>query len=307
MNEMNTAANTGTRTAFIAIVGRPNVGKSTLMNALLGEKVAIVSAKPQTTRNRITGILSEGNDQFVFLDTPGIHTPKNKLGTYMMKSVSSAIGGADAIIMIVEAGYPAGETEKRIIENIKQLELPAILVINKIDLVNKEKLAETITQYAALHDFDAFVPTAAEKGKNVEIVLEEAKKYLMDGTWFFPGDIATDQPERQIAAEVIREKLLRTLNEEIPHGTAVVTEDFKDEEIIIRIRAEIFCEKQSHKGIIVGKGGATLKRIGTHAREDLESFFGVKVYLNLWVKVKEKWRDSDMSLNNFGFNPKDLL
>ena len=306
MSEVNKIENTAMRTAFIAIVGRPNVGKSTLMNAMLGEKIAIVSSKPQTTRNRITGILTEGADQFVFLDTPGIHKPKNKLGAYMMKSVSSAIGGADAVIMIAEAGHPAGETEKRIIENIKQLKLPAILVLNKIDLVNREKLAETIAEYAQLHTFDAFVPTAAEKGKNVEIVLEEARRYLAEGTWFFPADIATDQPERQIAAEVIREKLLRTLNEEIPHGTAVVIEEVKDEETLISIRAEIFCEKQSHKGIIVGKGGATLKRIGSHAREDLEAFFGVKVYLNLWVKVKEKWRDSDTSLNNFGFNPKDL-
>jgi len=298
--------NTETRTAFIAIVGRPNVGKSTLMNAILGEKIAIVSSKPQTTRNRITGILSEGGDQFVFMDTPGIHKPKNKLGSYMMKSVSSALGGADAVIMIAEAGYPAGETEKRIIENLKKSQLPAILVLNKIDLVNREKLAQTIAEYAALHDFDAVVPTCAEKKKNVEIVLEEARKYLHESDWFFPSDIATDQPERQIAAEVIREKILRTLSEEIPHGTAVVIEEFKEEENIIRIRAEIFCEKQSHKGIIVGKGGETLKRIGSHAREDLEAFFGVKVYLNLWVKVKEKWRDSDMNLNNFGFNLKDL-
>ena len=303
-NEMK--IQTETRTAFIAIVGRPNVGKSTLMNAILGEKVAIVSSKPQTTRNRITGILTEGGDQFVFMDTPGIHKPKNKLGSYMMKSVSSALGGADAVIMIAEAGYPAGETEKRIIENLKKSELPAILVLNKIDLVTREKLAETISEYAALHTFDAVVPTCAEKNKNVDIVLEEARKFLHESEWFFPSDIATDQPERQIAAEVIREKILRTLSEEIPHGTAVVIEEFKDEETLIRIRAEIYCEKQSHKGIIVGKGGETLKRIGSYAREDLEAFFGVKVYLNLWVKVKEKWRDSDTNLNNFGFNPSDL-
>ena len=303
-NEMN--VQTETRTAFIAIVGRPNVGKSTLMNTMLGEKVAIVSSKPQTTRNRITGILTEGRDQYVFMDTPGIHKPKNKLGSYMMKSVSSAIGGADAVIMIAEAGYPAGETEKRIIENIKKNELPAILVLNKIDLVNREKLAETIAEYASLHEFDAVVPTSAEKNKNVEFVLQEASKFLHESDWFFPADIATDQPERQIAAEVIREKILRTLSEEIPHGTAVVIEEFKDEETLIRIRAEIFCEKQSHKGIIVGRGGETLKKIGTYAREDLEAFFGVKVYLNLWVKVKETWRDSDTNLNNFGFNPSDL-
>lgn len=295
-----------TRTAFLAIVGRPNVGKSTLMNAMLGEKVAIVSSKPQTTRNRITGILTDGSDQFVFMDTPGIHKPKNKLGSYMMKSVSAALGGADAVIMIAEAGFPAGETEKRIIANLKKSELPAILVLNKIDLVDRAKLAETIAEYAALHSFDAVVPTSAEKGKNVEIVLEEARKYLHESCWFFPDDIATDQPERQIAAEVIREKILRTLSDEIPHGTAVVIEEFKEEPEIIRIRAEIFCEKQSHKGIIVGRGGETLKKIGTYAREDLEAFFGMKVYLNLWVKVKEKWRDSDTNLNNFGFNPRDL-
>ena len=297
---------TDKRTAFIAIVGRPNVGKSTLMNAMLGEKVAIVSSTPQTTRNRITGILTEGADQFVFMDTPGIHKPKNKLGSFMMKSVSSALGGADAAIMIAEAGHPAGETEKRIIENLKQSKMPAILVLNKIDLVDREKLAQTIAEYASLHDFDAFVPTCAEKGKNVDIVMEEARKFLHEGVWFFPEDIATDQPERQIAAEVIREKILRLLSDEIPHGTAVMIEEFKEEEDIIRIRAEIFCEKQSHKGIIVGKGGETLKKIGTYAREDLERFFGIKVYLNLWVKVKEKWRDSDMSLNNFGFNLKNL-
>jgi GTP-binding protein Era len=305
MREMN-IMNQTPKTAFVAIVGRPNVGKSTLMNAILGEKVAIVSNKPQTTRNRITGIYTDGSEQLVFMDTPGIHKPKNKLGSYMMKSVSSALGGADAVIMIAEAGFPAGEIEKQIIENLSRNELPAILVLNKIDLVDREKLAQTIAEYAALHDFDAFVPTCAEKGKNVEIVMEEARKFLHEGVWFFPEDIATDQPERQIAAEVIREKILRLLSDEIPHGTAVMIEEFKEEEDIIRIRAEIFCEKQSHKGIIVGKGGETLKKIGTYAREDLERFFGIKVYLNLWVKVKEKWRDSDMSLNNFGFNLKNL-
>ena len=295
-----------TRTAFITIVGRPNVGKSTLMNHLLGEKVAIVSSRPQTTRNRIAGILTKGEDQFVFIDTPGVHKAKNKLGEFMMKTVRSSVGSADAVILIAEAGYPAGEIEKNLISQIKKMELPSILVLNKIDLVNREKLAETIADYAALHNFDAVVPTCAESGKNIEVVLEEASQFLYESDWMFDSDSLTDQPERQIAAEIIREKILRTMSDEIPHGTAVVIEDFTEDDEMIRIRAEIYCEKQSHKGIIVGKNGAMLKKIGTYAREDMEAFFGVKVYLNLWVKVKEKWRDSQLSLNNFGFKPEDL-
>ena len=294
------------RTAFIAIVGRPNVGKSTLMNHLLGEKIAIVSPKPQTTRSRIAGILTKGEDQYVFLDTPGVHRAKNKLGEYMMKSVRSSVGAADAVILIAEAGYPAGEVEKNLIGQIEKAGLPAILVLNKIDLINREKLAETIAGYAALHDFDAVVPTAAVNGKNVDEVLDECAQFLYEGDWMFDGDSLTDQPERQIAAEIIREKTLRLLSDEVPHGTAVVIEEFKDEEDILRIRAEIYCEKQSHKGIIVGKNGETLKRIGTYAREDMEEFFGTKVYLNLWVKVKEKWRDSQASLYNLGFRPEDV-
>lgn len=295
-----------TKTAFIAIVGRPNVGKSTLMNALLGEKIAIVSSKPQTTRNRIMGILTKDENQFVFLDTPGIHKPKSKLGSYMMKSVRSSLGSADAVILIADAGRAPGETERNVIEQIKKDELPAMLVLNKIDLYNREQIAETISQYAILYDFNAFVPVSAMKGKNVEDVLDEAEKFLYEGDWFFEEDMITDQPEKQIAAEIIREKLLRMLSKEIPHGTAVVIEEFKDEETLISVRAEIYCEKASHKGIIVGKNGETLKKIGTYAREDMENFFGVKVYLNLWVKVKENWRDNDFNLNNFGFNPKEL-
>lgn len=295
-----------TRTAFIAIVGRPNVGKSTLMNHLLGEKVAIVSSKPQTTRNRIAGILTKDEDQFVFIDTPGVHKAKNKLGEYMMKTVRSSVGSADAVILIAEAGHPAGDIEKNLIGQIKKSELPSILVLNKIDLINREKLAETIAGYAALHDFDAVVPTCAETGKNVEDVLEEASQFLYESDWMFDEDSLTDQPERQIASEIIREKILRTLSDEIPHGTAVVIEEFTEDDRMIRIRAEIYCEKQSHKGIIVGKNGETLKKIGSYAREDMEAFFGEKVYLNLWVKVKEKWRDDTFSLNNFGFKPEDL-
>ena len=295
-----------TRTAFIAIVGRPNVGKSTLMNHLLGEKVAIVSSKPQTTRTRIAGILTKGEDQFVFIDTPGVHRAKNKLGEYMMKTVRSSVGSADAVILIADAGHPAGEIEKNLIGQIKKAELPAVLVLNKIDLIGREKLAETIAEYAALHNFDAVVPTCAETGKNVSEVLDEVSQFLYESEWMFEEDSLTDQPERQIASEIIREKLLRMLFDEIPHGTAVVIEDFTEEENLLKIRAEIYCEKDSHKGIIVGKKGETLKKIATYAREDMEAFFGMKVYLNLWVKVKEKWRDDALSLNNFGFKPEDF-
>lgn len=294
-----------TKTAFIAIVGRPNVGKSTLMNHLLGEKVAIVSSKPQTTRTRIAGILTKGEDQYVFIDTPGVHRAKNKLGEYMMKTVRSSVGSADAVILIADAGHPAGEIERNLIGQIKKAELPAVLVLNKIDLCNRERLAETIAEYAALHDFAAVVPTCAESGKNVDEVLDEVAPFLYESEWMFDEDSLTDQPERQIAAEIIREKLLRTLFDEIPHGTAVVIEDFSDDGQMLSIRAEIYCEKQSHKGIIVGKKGDTLKRIATYAREDMEAFFGTKVYLNIWVKVKEKWRDDALSLNNFGFKPED--
>lgn len=292
------------KTGFISIVGRPNVGKSTLMNAILGEKVAIVSSKPQTTRNRIKGIHTVGENQFVFLDTPGVHSPKTKLGTFMMKSVRSSVGASDAVILIVEAGHSPGEIERGLIEKIKKAELPCILVLNKIDLTNREKLAETITEYSALYNFDSYVPVCAQKGKNVDIVLQECEKFLYESDWMFPDDIVTDQTERQIASEIVREKLLRFISDEIPHGTAVVIEEFTEEENRIKIRAEIFCEKASHKGIILGKGGSMIKKIGTLAREDMEAFFGTKVYLDLWVKVKEKWRDSDYNLGDFGFDPK---
>ncbi len=294
------------KTAFIAIVGRPNVGKSTLLNAMIGEKIAIVSSKPQTTRNRITGILTIDENQFVFLDTPGIHKPRTRLGDYMMKTANSTIGASDAVILIAEADKSVGEIERSIIEQIKASGLPCMLVLNKVDITNAERLAKTITEYASLHDFDAVVPVSALKNKDVDTVIKEAEKFLHESQWFFSEDMVTDQPERQIAAEIIREKILRMLSDEIPHGTAVVIEDFKEEPKIIKIRAEIYCERNSHKGIIVGKNGDTLKTIGTYAREDLENFFGIKVYLNLWVKVKEKWRDSQANLNNFGYDLRDL-
>ena len=293
------------RTGFIAIVGRPNVGKSTLMNSILGEKVAIVSSKPQTTRNRITGIHTKGEDQFVFLDTPGMHSPKNTLGEYMVKAADTTMRDADAVVLVVDTGKEISTVEENVMAYLKKSGIPALLALNKIDMYRREQIAETIAKYAAKHDFEAFVPISARSGKNVDELLDECSKFLSESDWFFPDDMVTDQPERQIAAEIIREKILRTLNKEIPHGTAVVIEEFKDERSLISIRAEIFCEKASHKGIIVGKNGASLKLIGTYAREDLEKLFGTKVYLNLWVKVKENWRESARTVSNFGYRDED--
>ena len=289
------------KTGFIAIVGRPNVGKSTLLNAILGEKVAIVSNKPQTTRNRITGILTRAEEQFVFLDTPGMHNPKNSLGEYMVKEADSSMREADAVVLVVDTGKEISSVEENVMAYLKKSGIPAVLALNKIDQYRREELAEAISRYAAKHEFAAFVPISARSGKNVPELLDECAKFLSESPWFFPEDMITDQPERQIAAEIIREKILRTLNKEVPHGTAVVIEEFKDEGTLVRIRAEIFCEKASHKGIIVGKNGASLKLIGTYAREDLEKMLGVKVYLNLWVKVKENWRESARTVGNFGY------
>lgn len=289
------------KTGFVAIVGRPNVGKSTLLNALLGEKIAIISKKPQTTRNRITGILTRGETQFVFLDTPGMHNPKTKLGDFMVKSVSSAIGDVDAAILVVEAGTKPHAIELGLIEKFKKTDMPALLVINKTDRSDAGKVAETINEFAPLYEFASVVPISALNNDGVDIVLNETENFMEEGVWFFPEDAITDQPERQIAAEIIREKILRTLDDEIPHGTAVVIEAFEESSKLIKIRAEIFCEKASHKGIIIGKHGASLKTIGSYAREDMEKFFGTKVFLDLWVKVKENWRDSNFNISNFGF------
>ena len=293
------------RTGFIAIVGRPNVGKSTLMNKILGEKVAIVSSKPQTTRNRIIGIHTVGEDQYVFLDTPGIHQPKNSLGDFMVKAANDSMRDADAVVLVVDAGREMGQVEENVIDYVKKSGVPAILVLNKVDLYRREIIAETIQSYADKHSFDAFVPVSAKKGDKVAAVLEECSKFLSESEWFFPDDIVTDQPVRQMAAEIIREKILRTLNKEIPHGVAVVIEEFKEDGGLVRIRAEIFCEKESHKGIIVGKGGRELKMIGTYAREDLEKMLDKKVFLDLWVKVKENWRESAKTVGNFGYQNED--
>ena len=289
------------RTGFIAIVGIPNVGKSTILNAILGEKIAIVSSKPQTTRNRITGILTRGEDQYVFMDTPGMHKPRTKLGDFMVKTVNGTIGDVDAAILVVEAGAKPHPNELGLIARFQEKKLPALLVINKIDRSNPVKVAETIETYAPLYDFASVIPISAKNNDGIDIILEESSRFLHESIHFFPDDIPTDQTERQIAAEIIREKLLRLLEEEIPHGTAVVIEDFSETRTMLSIRAEIFCEKNSHKGIIIGKNGETLKKIATYAREDMEAFFGIKVYLNLWVKVKENWRDSIAVVSNFGY------
>lgn len=289
------------KTGFIAIVGRPNVGKSTLLNSILGEKVAIVSSKPQTTRNRIIGIHTAGDSQYVFLDTPGIFKPRNSLGTFMVKTANSTMQDADAVILVADAGKGIGETEENIINYLKLSSIPCVLVLNKVDLYVRETIAETIALYASKHDFSAVVPICAKNGKRVNEVLDECEQFLTESDFFFPTDAVTDQSERQVAAEIIREKLLRTLNKEVPHGIAVVIEEFKDEDSLISIRAEIYCEKASHKGIIVGKKGEELKRVGSYARADLEALFGTKVYLNLWVKVKENWRDSQRGITDFGY------
>lgn len=293
------------KTAFIAIVGRPNVGKSTLLNAILGEKVAIVSKKPQTTRNRITGIHTVGENQFVFLDTPGIHKPRTKLGDYMVKQTSNTVAGVDTAILVVEAREAVGDIEAKMIQRFKSEGIRAILVINKTDTVRPENVAKTIAAYAEAFDFEAVVPMVAKNGKGVDILVSECEKFLRESEWFFPEDIVTDQPERQLAAEIIREKLLRMLDEEIPHGTAVTIEEWKEEGRLVSIRAEIYCEKASHKGIIIGKGGSLIKKIGSYARQDIEQMLDSKVYLDLYVRVKENWRDSGFNISDFGFKDEE--
>ena len=292
------------RTGFIALVGRPNVGKSTLLNAMLGEKVAIVSSKPQTTRTRISGIYTKGEDQFVFLDTPGIFKPQNSLGDFMVKTANSTMQDADAVVLVTDLGKEISKVEEDVMAYAKRSEVPCILVLNKTDLYNATEVAEAIMKYAALHDFTAVIPLSAKGGKGVEAVLKECAPFLRESEWFYPEDIATDQPERVMAAEIIREKVLRTTNKEIPHGVAVVVEKFTEDPKtgMVSIHATVYCERASHKGIILGKGGEGLKRIGTYARQDIENLLGAKVYLNLWVKVKENWRDSAATVANFGYN-----
>ena len=296
--------NTNDKSAFIAIVGRPNVGKSSILNRLLGTKIAIVSSKPQTTRNRITGVLTEGEYQLVFFDTPGMHKPKNSLGKYMVRSVNESVGGVDCCMLVVEADKSPVQTELDFIDKFKALGMPAILVINKIDMIkDKEILMKQILEYSKLYDFEAIVPVSASDGNGMNELLEELKKQASEGGHFFEDDTLTDQPERVIASEIIREKILRLCNAEIPHGTAVVIEKMKTRENgILDVDATIFCEKESHKRILIGKNGAMLKKISTFARQDMERFFDCKVFLQVWIKVKEDWRNRAQLLRNFGFD-----
>jgi len=292
-----------TKSAMITIAGRPNVGKSTLTNYLVGEKIAIVSNKPQTTRNRICGIVTRGNTQFVFVDTPGYHRARTKLGDYMVNVARESIADVDATILVVEPIASIGAQEEGLIEKIKSSRSPAILAINKIDTVEKESLLEVIATYSATGVFDAIIPISAKTGDGVEQLLKLCEGYAVEGPFLFDDDVTTDQPERQVMAEIIREKILWNLDREIPHGTAVEITRFSERDSgIIDIDATIYCEKASHKGIIIGKQGAMLKKISSQARADCEKFMGTKVYLTTWVKVKENWRDSDFLVRNFGYS-----
>ena len=291
-----------TKSGMIAIVGRPNVGKSTLTNALVGEKIAIVTNKPQTTRNRICAILNRGESQFVFLDTPGLHRARTRLGEYMVGVVRQSVADVDAVLLLVEPIANVGAPEEELIQRIKALDMPAVLAVNKIDTVKKDELLAVIQTYAQAHAFAAIVPISAKDGEGVDELLEVLERFLPEGPRLFPEDMITDQPERVLCAEIVREKLLLCLDKEIPHGTAVeVTKFSQREDGMIDLDATIYCEKNSHKGIIIGKGGAMLKKISTLAREDIERFMGEKVFLQTWVKVKENWRDQVNLLKNFGY------
>ena len=290
------------KSGMISVVGRPNVGKSTLTNAFVGEKVAIVTNKPQTTRNRICAILDRGECQFVFMDTPGLHRARTRLGDYMVGVVRQSVADVDAVLLLVEPVAKVGGPEAELIGRIQELGVPAVLVVNKIDTVKKDELLAVMQAYGQAHDFAAIVPISAKAGEGVEELLDVVEHFLPEGPRLFPEDMVTDQPERQVCAEIVREKLLLCLDKEIPHGTAVeITKFSQRDDDVIELDATIYCEKSSHKGIIIGKGGGMLKKIGALAREDIEAFMGAKVYLQTWVKVKENWRDNVNLIKNFGY------
>ena len=294
-----------TKSAFVAIVGRPNVGKSSLLNALVGEKVAIVSSKPQTTRTRITGVLTQGDTQLVFIDTPGLHKPRTKLSEYMVKQVGDSVADVDVAVLVVEPGDEIQKAEQSLIDSFKAKRIPAVLVINKIDtLAEKEKLMAQIALFMRAYTFEAVVPISALHGSGVGDVLSELRRFATPSPFFFDTDTLTDQPERVIVAEIVREKLLRRLFDEVPHGTAVSVESMKErpDKDVMDIQVQIYCERESHKGMIIGKGGAMLKKIASQARQDIEHFLGCRVNLQCWVKVREDWRNRENIIRSFGYN-----
>ena len=297
------------KTAFIAIVGKPNVGKSSILNKILKQKVAIVSSKPQTTRTRIMGVLTENDTQLVFIDTPGLHKPRNSLDKYMLRSVNESVAGVDVCVLVVEANKDISQEELQLTEKFKSMDIPAILVVNKIDtLKDKSLLAKQISDLSELYDFESIVPCSAQTGSGIDDIKFELNKLAYEGDFMFDEDTLTDQPERVIASEIIREKLLRLLDKEIPHGSAVFVERMKErtDSNIIDIDAVIYCERESHKGIIIGKGGSMLKKVGTYARQDMEKFFDCKINLQIWVKVKEDWRNRESILRSLGYDETDF-
>ena len=290
------------KSAIISIVGKPNVGKSTLLNRLVGTKIAIVSNKPQTTRTRITGVVTKGDCQFVFQDTPDLHKPRSRLGDYMVKVVNDTVTDVDIAAMVVDPVPHIGPAEQELMERMKQYRMPSVLVINKIDTVKNEDLLAVIAAYSEAHTWDAVVPLSAKTGENCDILFEEFEKFAIEGPQLFPDDMLCDQPERQLVAEIIREKMLRNLEREVPHGTAVAVEQMRErDDGLMNIAATIYCEKNSHKGIIIGKQGAMLRKIGAEARKDIEELLDTRVYLQLWVKVKEGWRNNQYQMRNFGY------
>lgn len=296
------------KSGFVSLIGRPNVGKSTLMNCLIGEKIAIISNKPQTTRNRITSILTEEDFQAVFIDTPGIHKPKSKLGDYMVKSAETTLSEVDIVLYLIEPFEKIKASDEAIIERLKNIKTPVFLIINKIDTTPAEELLKVIDVYKDVYDFAEIIPISALKSKNTEDLIAAIKKYLPEGPRYFPPDMITDQPERQLAAEIIREKALYLLQDEIPHGIAVEITSMKarkDKEMT-DIEATLYCERASHKGIIIGRQGSMLKKIGTNARRDIQRLLGSPVNLQIWIKVKKDWRDSDFLLKNFGYDSKQI-
>ena len=289
------------KTGIFSLVGRPNAGKSTLTNALCGQKVAIVSDKPQTTRTRITGVLNRDGCQMIFLDTPGLHKPRTRLGDYMVKVINDTVADVDTVVLLVEPVARIGVPEQMLIDRIRQLDLPAVLVINKIDTVEKETLLAVIAAYTQAHDFEAVVPVSAKTGDGLDILVSELEKLCVESPQLFPDGMVSDQPERQLIAEIIREKLLQNLDKEVPHGVAVEIEQMKEENGVMHVAAVIYCERKSHKGIIIGKNGAMLKKVGASARPEIEALLDSRVFLQLWVKVKEDWRNSPAQIRNFGY------